>query len=347
MKIGIITVYKGSNYGAFLQAFALQNYLQESGNQVWFIRHFARTPFLAMCKKVIVSILRGEIYKISFLTTQENRMQKARKLLKEKHRKDINSLDVVILGSDEIWNIKRKKIYKYPFLFGKGIHHSNKISYAPSVNMSSIADFNRHPKMISALKELKTISVRDEYSKNIIMQITGKNVQLALDPTLLMSREFYRKHMQPINIKKPFILVYSYGTNKDNKDVITELVQYAHDKNLVLVSIMGYLKWCDYNIGASPFEVLSYFNEAEFIITDTFHGTVFSLIFEQDFIIPSVTSRKLDEILNLFNVKSRVISESDKIEKIISSHINYNLVNQILYEKVKESKIFLNDALRV
>lgn len=345
MKIGIVTVYKGSNYGAFLQAFALQSYLQKRGNEVWFIKHHARTPFLSVCKKVIVNMLHGKFFKIPFLVTQENKMRKARKLLKETNKKDIRNLDVIIFGSDEIWNIKRKKICKYPIFFGAGIHHDNKISYAPSVNMASIEDFNKSPRQIHALKELKRISVRDEYSKNIIGQVTGKDVQITLDPTLLMSGEFYRECMEPIKMEKPFILVYSYGTIKINEYVITKIVQYAHSKNLMLVSVMGHLDWCDYNIGVSPFEMLTYFNKAEFIITDTFHGAIFSLIFEKDFIVPAITSRKLDEVLRLFHIKERVVHEPDKIEKTILAHMDYGLIHFVLEEKIKESEDFLNGVL--
>ncbi len=81
MKIGIVTVYRGSNYGAFLQAFALQSYLQECGNDVWFIRHHARAPFLSGCKKVITSMLHGKFSEIPFWITQENKMRRARKRL--------------------------------------------------------------------------------------------------------------------------------------------------------------------------------------------------------------------------------------------------------------------------
>lgn len=121
--------------------------------------------------------------------------------------------------------------------------------------------------------------------------------------------------------------------------------EYAHSKNLILISALRYLEWCDYNIGESPFEVLAYFDAAEFIITDTFHGTMFSVIFEKDFLVTSVTSRKLDEILCLFHVKERVISACDEIGKMMSTHINYDLVNQILIKKVQESKDFLDTAL--
>ncbi len=346
MKIGIVTVYRGSNYGAFLQAFALQSYLQECGNDVWFIRHHARAPFLSGCKKVITSMLHGKFSEIPFWITQENKMRRARKRLKEISRKDIGNLDVIILGSDEIWNMKRKKIYKYPIFWGEGIRHENKISYAPSVNMASIEDFTKNPGQIKTLKELKQISVRDEYSKNIIEQVTDKDVQVVLDPTLLISREFYRKCMEPVRIENPFILVYSYGTNKIDRRIIANMVQYARDKNLMLVSVMGYADWCDYHIGASPFEVLTYFDKAEFIITDTFHGTLFSLIFEKDFIVPAITSRKLDEVLRLFHVKERVIQKPDEMEKIISEHIDYGLMHSVLGEKIKESTAFLDGVLK-
>lgn len=345
MKVGIITVHKANNYGAFLQAFALQSYLQERGHQVWFIKHHVTKLFLYMCKEAVLSILQGRFLRIPFLIIQEGKMRQARKVLREKSKKQIADLDVVILGSDEIWNVRRKKICRYPILFGWGIPHHNKISYAPSVNSASIEDFGRNPKLVNALNELKTISVRDEHSKSIVAHITGKNVQVVLDPTALMSKEFYREHMKPVSVEKPFVLVYSYGRDMNDKDIITELIQYAHNRNLVLISVVGYLEWCDYNIGGSPFEVLAYFDAAEFVITDTFHGTMLSVIFEKDFIVTSVTSRKLEEVLRLFNVKERVISACDEISKVISTHINYDLVNRILYKKVQESKDFLDAAL--
>ena len=180
----------------------------------------------------------------------------------------------------------------------------------------------------------------------LFRSVTGKDVQVVLDPTLLISREFYRKCMEPVRIENPFILVYSYGTNKIDRRIIANMVQYARDKNLMLVSVMGYADWCDYHIGASPFEVLTYFDKAEFIITDTFHGTLFSLIFEKDFIVPAITSRKLDEVLRLFHVKERVIQKPDEMEKIISEHIDYGLMHSVLGEKIKESTAFLDGVLK-
>ena len=212
MKIGIVTIYRGTNYGAFLQANALRRYLADRGHDVFFVKHRARKPFLALCKRSIEAGMHMKLGNIPFYIQQYRELNRYGKVLKEIEMSKLSKLDMAFYGSDEIWNIKRKRIHKFPVFFGlKMPENVSKYSYAPSVNNSDEGEFSPYPECVEGIKSMKKISVRDEISKWVIDTVTGQDSLVVVDPTLLQKRSYYDKVASKEKFEGKNVLIYSYG----------------------------------------------------------------------------------------------------------------------------------------
>lgn len=344
MKIGIVTVYNGNNYGAFLQAFSLENYLQEKGHEVYFVKNNARNLGKLCLKKIAEKIMRAEKRGYLFQFKKMMQFRKAISHFKECDMEDVSALDMIILGSDEIWNVGRKNINRYPVFFGEGIKNQNIVSYAPSINNTQEEDFEKFPECIASLKKINRISVRDNYSKTIMSKVLKeKEVFKVVDPTLLHEKEFYLNCMEKTKVPKSFILLYSYGTHL-KQEIIDEIIEFSRKNDLKIVSILEYFEWCDCNVTPTPYEMLYYFYKAKYIITDTFHGTIFSMIYNKNFVVSSKSSIKIMEILKEFGLEGRVLDKVGKID-LLRQEINYNQIQAIVKELQYSSREYLDKCI--
>lgn len=345
MKIGIVTVYKSDNYGAFLQAFALSSYFSQLGHKVYFIKNKSRNINTLCIKKIIKKIMHRDRNGYSFQFKRRKIFLKSTMIFKEININKNEDLDLIVFGSDEIWNISRKNVYKYPILFGVGIDNKNKISYAPSINNANVNDFLSRKKYLNSIANFLALSVRDVHSKNVLQNLLKRDVQIVVDPTFLMDKAFYHSKMNEPIIEFDYILVYSYGINLVDK-IINKVKNFAMLKKYKLVSILENFEWCDYNIPTTPYGMLGYFNNAKYIVTDTFHGVAFSLIFNKDFAVISEKSYKVINLLNEFNLENRVVTDALQINDIMTSSIPYDTVNFIIEDKKDKSKNFFDSVLK-
>lgn len=160
-KIGILTVHKGTNIGSFLQAYALKTAIEKEGCDVKLIDNRSRLPKRTMLSTVKNNIIGGKIGKALFSYKLFSTFIKAFKGFDEIPMSKADSLDCVVLGSDEIWNVKRKVMSDYPSFFGVGIS-TKKIAYSPSVNNANAEDMKKDY-IINALNDISSISVRDTH----------------------------------------------------------------------------------------------------------------------------------------------------------------------------------------
>lgn len=333
MKICIVTIYNGSNYGGFLQAFALKNYIEQLGHDVYHLNNKARNPRVDGIKAILKKMRNFETSGYSYQVKKAKVFHKISKQFKEIKMNDneLDNMDLFVLGSDEIWNITRKRLRDYPSFYGGGIPDGKKIiSYAPSANKAELKDFLNYRDVSDNLNKLKFISVRDNHTKKVIEEFTGReDIDVVVDPTMLLTKDYYEKIAKLPKMSKKYIAIYSYGNNL-SKDSIKKLVKYAKEKNLKLVSLLEYFDWCDENPIVTPKELLGYFIESEFIFTDTFHGSVFSIILNKEFILGSVNSNKILNLLEMFNVKDRDLSKINSIDLILNNSLNYVNINYSL-----------------
>ena len=189
--------------------------------------------------------------------------------------------------------------------------------------------------------------VREESAVRVIKKYTNKSAKLVLDPTLLLTPEQWRNMTINIKEKKKYVLVYQLH---DNRDFEKYAQSFSKHKRLKLIRISpsihnifktGRLKWLP-----TPEEFITYFANADYILTDSFHATVFALIFEKKFmdILPRTTGTRITNILRIVGLDDRVLHSYEDF-KTIDKFINYEHINKILEIKRSESINMLKNAL--
>lgn len=349
MKIGIVTVHDSNNYGSFLQAFALQEVLHEFGHEVFFVRtrdkKFVKKTFIPRLfrKKNIRHPIRF-FHNWKTGVCKWKAFTKDQTLFKEIDRMELEAMDLVILGSDEIWNIQVKS-FQNGLFFGEGVH--NAIAYAVSVGRAEYQDFKNNPFYAEAMKTIGHIMVRDSRTKDIVEKVCGFTPKVVCDPTFLIDKELFtrNKHAEDHFRDGRFLLIYSYSLGKDMEEKIKKL---AESKKLKIVSACFYYNWADHNMMVGPLEFCSLMQKADFVFTTTFHGTVFSILNEKQFVcIPA--SIKTNDLLEKLGLEERIIEENASIERIAgkmeSELTDYASVNGKIKQIRAESLELLKESI--
>lgn len=287
MKIGIVTVVDSANFGSFLQGLALQDVLQKMGHEVEFIstrdeKYVKRIYYTWKPRK------RDLIHPFQFVKRNLNGYKKREKFLEDQKMvkicpfEDKDKFDLCILGSDEIWNV-RTQVFRLPVFYGEDM--KNVITYAVSSGQADKMDFKKYPEIMERISEIPDILVRDKKTQNIVKEITGEEPDLVCDPTLLADRNLFFKDVPKSFIKEEkYLLVYMYPAMAVQED-IKSIKAFASSRNLKLVSVGFYNAWCDRNIICGPMEFCSALQNAEYVITATFHGSIFSILMKSNLLL--------------------------------------------------------------
>lgn len=332
-KIKIITLYSSLNFGAFLQAFALQKFLKDINYLPSF--YDVNNNINSEIRK---HILRKDIRKIPINYIQYKKYRKCWKFLNVDNS-DFQYAKACIIGSDEIWNVKNSSFYHAPEYFGFNINNKNIISYAPSANVTTADDLRKFDNNLN-FEKFSSISVRDKNSFNLVRSMSNKKVTLVVDPTMLI--EDYSEFEDDIKTNDRYILIYGY---KFSKFEIESIKQLSKKTGYKLYSIGMPQMWCDKQITATPFEFLSYIKNAEMIVTETFHGTIFSILYNKNFVAFVNHKSKLEDLLDRFNLNSRDVSGREDLISVLEEKIDYEKVNKILEKERKKSAKWLIDAI--
>ena len=332
-KTGIITIVNGNNYGNVLQNYALQKALKKlgydsetidrvssnSGSSFFYnFRIFLSTVFRKLTRKPLYSVNRivnFRRFRKKYIKYSKFRAGKCFPKTKEKE------YDTFIFGSDQIWNLRFEFVCKErDIFFGKFTSKDKKISYASSFGTSFVPD--EYSKYVqNCLKDFRSISVREYAGKDICSKF-GIKSETVPDPTLLLSAEQWRKIEKcPQNCKgKKYLLTYFLGEVSDG--IKQEISQYAQNNGLEIVNINNSFKYCTTrqdmeHFSDAPDEFLWLIDHCTSFVTDSFHGTVFSLIFRKPFqVIERVANEennnmnsRLTTLLGIFNESKRLDSE--------------------------------------
>lgn len=349
MRAIIVTVYNSSNYGAYLQAKALQKFLEnECGIKVAFLKTGARKSAIKVLYDVCLMIKSKSFHGRTVLFNIKKEFFFHRNILDFKTcaLKEITDSDLCIFGSDEIWNIKKKAFYFFPIFWGYGIDDSIcKIAYAPSINNTSEKQIRAYKKGLSSLQTFRKISVRDKHSLDVISSITGKKIEIVLDPTLLPEKSFYSKMEEEI-YESNYILIYSYGVSF-KKQYIDEIKKISKRERLKIISVGNYLHWCDESILCSAGQFLSYVKNAKYCFTDTFHGTIFSLIYHKNVGVLAKNARKVRELLELLDMSQCIIQENESLYDVLNRNLDYTEMEKRLVDLRVNSRNFIKKSLEL
>lgn len=355
-KIGIMSMQRVINYGSFLQAYGLRKVLKQIGCDVQFVDYKIEKPIVEAKKKSIISKV-FKNYNI-FKYIQREKMDKALSnkyeeflnILGIKKEKNYNpDIDMLLIGSDEVFNCLQssKNVGYSRELFGKSYENIAVNTYAAcfgSVTYDNLKKYNVDKEIANLLNNIKNISVRDENSKNIVKKLTNREARINLDPVIIcdFEDELLNKKVEHTN----YIIIYAYK-GRISKEEARKIKRFARKTNKKIISIGVYQEVADINLLLDPFEMLAYIKNADFVITDTFHGTIFSIKFNVAFatIIRESNKQKLGDLLRRFNLSNRKCTNLSNLGNLYYNKIEFNKVNEIIEEEKEKTMKYLNEII--
>ncbi len=360
MKIAILSMQKVYNYGSVLQAYSLKKIIEDIvGEEVEFLNP-------QYDKKIPVNMevkdnndYEGEIFidnKVTFYVKKAiNKLKnkqfknKVKEFQEEILKLDENNIykqyDIVVQGSDEVFKCKRGIFYN---LYGDVPNTKKLITYAAScgsANVNGISNENIE-NVREIMKNFNAMSVRDKNTESYIKHLYDGKIEMHLDPVLV--GDLNKREHKTVKHKN-YMIVYAYGDRIHKKEEINAIKQYAKKNKLKTLAIGAPQYWCDEFIAVSPFEALDYFFHADCVVTDTFHGTIFSIINKCKFatIVRKTNKNKLEDLLRKLNLSGQEVKEIDKIGEILEKNINYDDVENIIEKERLRTKEYLTNNLKL
>lgn len=384
MKIGIITLI-GNNYGNRLQNYAVQEILKQYG-EVYTVPYEKKTgdsqrvscikklnPFYI--KKAIDSRLLN-LYHLS----NRNLNTFARLLYFLKHRDEmetafknrerafkkfddtyiqyeeerlhlqgddtepwVQSYDAWVCGSDQIWNPNYPTATRNAFL--QFAQQERRVSFSASIGLS---DINAMPSVYKEwIEEIPYLSVREHAAAEIVKGLTGRSAQVLLDPTMLLPTEYWYKMADTAKVQLPqkYALCYFLGIREKQYDYFIK--QYIREHNLESIELLNseHLEYFSYG----PAEMVAAIRNAEVVFVDSFHGAVFSILFQKPFVVFErreeglTMNSRLQTLLKTFHMEQRVFDEKNKMK--LYEPVDYATVEEILQKEREKAKEFLDHAM--
>lgn len=370
-KVGIATLHSAINYGVYLQAYAMQRKVEDFGYDAEIIHYVKRTESVSssgrkskikrllmhpiQTKKIIDnkimksgSNFAGRSFAFSEFASKNfnltrlcNDMDDA-KIIAEKY-------DACVCGSDQIWNPVHTQCNPYYFL--QFVPPEKRIAYAPSVACEEIP-----PKYLEDFKNyissFSSISVRESSGAELVEKITGRKCENTVDPTLLYDKNFWNEFALPERIvKEPYIFCYFLGGTEIHKKAI-ERIEKETGKKVVLSpfdSEINNLKKGE-KIYANIEEFLALIRDADFVLTDSFHGVAFSVNFRKSFAAVKRADTdagkhtRINDFLSKIGLADRIIT-GENINAFNFSEINYEESEKILQNWIKSSEEYFRNSL--
>jgi hypothetical protein len=366
MRIAIISRHSIPNYGSLFQAYALQIVIEKLGYDAI---HIDYTPYSEQgARKAITTVNRCRwnknlatkalyiLYQIPSCCLCFKRFTKYRHRLlhqtsihyssKEDLLSNPPQAEIFVTGSDQVWNIIADGKMDENYYLGFLPNESYRISYAASFGTEKFnCEDEAHYKEL--LKKYRYISVREDSGINILNEF-GLDGTHVLDPTLLAGKEIWEQMANPKRIiEKKYILIYQLKPNKEF-DSFAKHLAVTKGYSLIRVSTMLSqitMKGRFYYM-PTPTNFLSLFRDAEYILTDSFHGTCISLLFEKQFaeVLPGIYNSRNISLLRALQLEKRILYDMKDIS-IIDDKIDYNKTKKILEGQRNKSMDFLKKAI--
>lgn len=371
MKVAISTIIDQDNYGNRLQNYANQEILKSIGVEAvtLYTPDDIETRYRTEAMKRPVNELKRRMRNTLFSMLAKLPVNNEKLNFQHRHSKfvkftnkhinqtpvivkgaDLSALneqyDYFLTGSDQVWNHTFRFELEKDFLTFADPH--KRIAYSPSFGVSELPEI-LHDKYRTMINEMASLSVREHAGANIIKQLTGKEADVLIDPTMMLSSAKWREvATKPVCLpKKKYILTYVLGTYTASfKQFLEEL---KTKQNLEVINLLDKKNRDTYAI--DPAEFVYLIDHAEVMVTDSFHGAVFSIIMKTPFVIferqdniASMNSR-IETLTKTFNLESRLSSNIKTVEDVYN--INFDAVHSILKQEQEKSRHYLKRALKL
>lgn len=368
MKIDFITRHSVPNYGSILQTYSTQKALEKMGYDSEVINYVKEEETDAKVVNTNYngngSGLKGRIKKAIYCIVQRPNVAKMNREFKkyrlkylkqtdlEYHsskelKENLPEADVYCTGSDQIWGKAGSEEYDATYFLDFVPEGKKCIAYAASFGVDKLPA-RLDENLTSLIKKYETILVREDSAAQIIKEKGFSNVKQVVDPTLLLEREEWNEICEPTKLdNKEYILVYQLHHNKEMEKYIKNLKKHTKLPVYRIHPSLYYgLKPGKFIHLPTPGQFVTYIKNAKYIITDSFHGTVFSLIFNKQFIdiLPGKTATRIESILKLVGLEDRILRDNNDYS-FLNESIDFENANNILKNERKESIKDLEKAI--
>ena len=377
-KIGLVSVHN-PNYGSMLQTYALHTYLNGIGadneiilytkkNDLRQMRRLMNIQLVLMKGRVVYRDIYCKLFHSDISKQLSLRMSKFEDF-KNKHFKfsrnhigwkDLlttnQDYDTFIIGSDQVWNPINIGTDFFNLLFTEDKKY--RISYASSFGVSCIPN-SQIKKTKQYLERIQCLSTREKTGVEIIKDLTGRDAELVCDPTLLVSKNLWDKLKgEKRFINEKYIFCYFLGNNPEHRDFANrfkdktgyKLVALQHLDELIL-SDVNFADIKPFDVG--PAEFVNLISNAEFVLTDSFHGTIFSLLYHKRFFTFSrfessskgSTNSRVISLLEMMGVKEHHIKATQAIDDCLNVEADFDLIDKKIDIFRQKSREYLHKAL--
>lgn len=371
MKIGILTLPFNNNYGGYLQCYALLSVLQQMGHSVEIIRRIHnKRPLKKRALSLIKNLIRylsGQKVYIIIPNQMKEFQYKGQQMMPfvEKFLQPIsipldnsqafyayvkNRFDAIFVGSDQVWRPEYGPCIQDYFLCGVKDPDLKRVSYAASFGTSNpmftdqeLSDCGK------AISLFKAVSVREQSGLDVFDRFEWEipDATVVLDPTMLLSKDDYLRLLSSkTSIAEGKIFSYILDSNYETQSVLQQISALT---DLRVYNIIDSVMWKKYSYQMPSIEDwLAGIRDCELVVTDSFHGTVFSIIMNKPFYVCVNSSRgsdRFETLLGLFGLKNRMVFSSQKNIDLLKP-IDWLPVNLKLKEEVLKSKDFISNCLK-
>lgn len=345
-KIGLLTFHEGINHGGYFQAYSTYKTLEGLGYDVDVInyknkKHHINEMRYFLLKKNPIEIIKNVSKIFSFKKDVNKFSLNPKKLCHNASIINFDEYSHIVVGADIVWNYQLPLVGHDSIYFGEKIPSQVKlVAYAPSAGAVNIEE--EIPEfVINGIKRFSHITVRDHNTQSLVEKIKGDKPEIALDPTFLY--DFNGEEIQPKY--NDYVLVYAYALRDDE---IEQIKKFARKFNKKIIAIAYSQPWADLNlVNVSPFEWLGFFSKADYVVTSTFHGSIFCIKYKKEFAISmnDAIKNKVQTLLDLFSLHDREITKNQSVSSILSSKADYSIANEVIDKKVKFSREYLKNAI--
>ena len=365
MKVEIITLHHVRNHGSLLQTYATQKVIQTLGYDTEVMDFVPKGLWLLTGIKTIKGtgshvkdVMRktGAALVFSMAQISVNSFLKKWITLSpiqyhsyQEVLDRVPEADIYLSGSDQIWNTQNAnepndvKAYYLQFIKNK-----KKIAYGSSIGKDEFDNDIEANEVKSYLESYSAIGVRESQAVDLLDSIGITNAVHVLDPTLLLDVNQWKPLFRRRHHRKPYVFVYNLNRNPFIKRFALRL---AKEMDLDIVNnadTMDFISGAKNRIHNMPYDFLDFLYNAEYVVTDSFHGTAFCINFSKQFITfgaPRFNSRIIS-LLRLFSLEERFVSEEQVDSSLMTKAIDYRAVSERLAEERNKSKEFLITSLK-
>ncbi|MBE7061004.1 MAG: polysaccharide pyruvyl transferase family protein [Clostridiales bacterium] len=346
MKCSIITIHHIHNFGSVFQAYSLRRFLENNGYETDLIDY--RPAYFDQGKNKIKTLL-GKFVNAKSYCKRKKKFEnfiKNNNVMSERTFKSLDDLKayygnysrVFIAGGDQLWNnyhpCGNDDAYKLTF-----VNNGKKIAYGTSMGRDNFTD-DELKSIASKVNDFSDIMLREKVTVPMLAKYVDTNVSHVIDPVALLEVEEFKKIAKKPKTDKPYAVMYL----ADSSEVLDGAIEMlSKELGLEIVHICGFRKkcYCDkFEKDLGPEEILGYILHADFVLSASFHATMFSVMFEKQFatLLPGTkTNARIEDVLKNFGLEQRIMRSVEDLERI-KERVEYSGVSESL-ESLKRSSI--------